>query len=118
MEHENNFLKIFEKEYESKLNDYRHEDKEENEKFIIEKLSKLPIDQIIKQIKLDELLWDFDDNSLYPSAILVEKSIFPRIETGYAYTIDLSDELLEKFNTQTFNQGSVFFLKNISIHQN
>ena len=25
---------------------------------------------------------------------------------GYAFTTDMNDELVEKFNTQTFNQGS------------
>ena len=35
-----------------------------------------------------------------------EKSIYPRIETGYAYTKDMNDELVEKFNTGNFTQGS------------
>ena len=35
-----------------------------------------------------------------------ENSIYPRIETGYAYTRDMNDELVEKFNTGNFNQGS------------
>ena len=35
-----------------------------------------------------------------------EKSIDPRIETGYAYTMDMNDELVEKFKNRNFNQGS------------
>ena len=35
-----------------------------------------------------------------------EKSINPRIETGYVYTEDMNDELVEIFKTNTFNQGS------------
>ena len=35
-----------------------------------------------------------------------EKSIYPRIETGYAYTRDMKDELVEKLNTVNINQGS------------
>ena len=35
-----------------------------------------------------------------------EKTIYPRIETGYAYTRDMNDELVEKINNQTFTQGS------------
>ena len=35
-----------------------------------------------------------------------ENSIYPRIETGYAYTRDMNDELVEKLNTGNFNQGS------------
>ena len=52
------------------------------------------------------LLWDFDAVSLHPSAMWDEKSIYPRIETGYAFTKKLDDELVEKFNNQTFTQGS------------
>ena len=36
----------------------------------------------------------------------VEKSVYPRIETGYAHRKDMNDELVEKFNNQTFTQGS------------
>ena len=35
-----------------------------------------------------------------------EKPIYPRFETGYAYTNDMNGELVEKFNNQTFTQGS------------
>ena len=52
------------------------------------------------------LLWDFDAVSQYAIAMWDEKSIYPRIETGYAYTKDMNDELVEKFNNQTFTQGS------------
>ena len=35
-----------------------------------------------------------------------EKSIYPTIGTGYAYTKNMNDELVEKFNSGKFNQGS------------
>ena len=36
-----------------------------------------------------------------------EKSIYPRIETGYAFTTeDMNDVLVEMFNNQTFTKGS------------
>ena len=35
-----------------------------------------------------------------------EKSIYPRIETGYAYTRDMNNYLVNKFNNQTFTHGS------------
>ena len=82
MEYKNKHFKIFEKKYESQFDDYRDEDIDKKEKYINEKLSQLPIHQLIKQIKLEELLWDFDATSLYPSAMWDEKSIYPRIETG------------------------------------
>ena len=37
-----------------------------------------------------------------------EKSIDPRIENGYAFTRDMNDELVEKFNNQTFSEGRAF----------
>ena len=86
LEYKNKHFKIFEKEYENQFNDYRDEDVEEKEKYINEKSSQLPIHQLIKQIKLDELQWDCDAVSLYPSAMWDENSIYPRIETGYAFT--------------------------------
>ena len=106
MEYKNKHFKIFEKEYEGQFNDYRDENVEEKEKYINEKLSNLRLDKIIKRIELIQLLWDFDAVSLYPSAMWNENSIYPRIETGYAFTRDMNDELVEKFNNQTFTQGS------------
>ena len=38
-----------------------------------------------------------------------ENSIYPKIGTGYAYTKGMNTELVEKFNSQTFNKGSAFF---------
>ena len=96
----------YEKEYESQFNDYRDEDEEGKEKFINEKLGNIKLHKLLKQIELVHLLWDFDAVSLYPSAMWDEKSIYPRIETGYAFTRDMNDELVEKFNNQTFTRGS------------
>ena len=106
MEHKNKHFKIFEKEYEDQFNDYRDEDIEEKEKYTNEKLSNLRLHKRIKRIELIHLLWDFDPVSLNPSAMWDEKSIYPRIETGYAYTRDMNDELVEKINTGNFTQGS------------
>ena len=106
MEYKNKHFKIFEKEYEDQFDDYRDENVEEKEKYINKKLSELRLHKIIKRIELIHLLWDFDAVSLYPSAMWDEKSIYPRIETGYAYKRDMNDELVEKFNTSNFKQGS------------
>ena len=79
---------------------------EEKEKYINGKLSELRLHKIIKRIELIHLLWDFDAVSLYPSAMWDENSFYPRIEIGYAFTRDMNDELVEKFNNQTFTRGS------------
>ena len=60
----------------------------------------------MKTIELIHLLWDFDAVSLYPSAMWDEKSIYLRILTGYAYTPDMNDDLVNKFNNQTSTRGS------------
>ena len=106
MEYKNKNFKIFEKEYEDQLDDYRDENVEEKEKYINEKLSELKLHKLIKQIELIHLLWDFDAVSLYPSAMWDEKSIYLRIETGYAFTRDMNNELVGKLNIQIFTQGS------------
>ena len=116
LNYKNKHFKFFEKEYEHKFNDYRDEDVEEKEKFINEKLSQLPIHQLIKQMKLDELLWDLDAVGLYPSAMWDENSIYPRIETGYAFTRDMNKFLIHKFNNGNFME--VLFSKlNITIRK-
>ena len=98
-------MKVIEKEYENQFNDYRKENVDGKEKFINEKLSKPPIYQLIKQIKLDGLLWEYDANGLYPSATWYESSIYPRIETRYAFTKDMNNDLVEIFNNGNFSQG-------------
>ena len=102
MKYKNDQLKIIKEEYESKFDDYRKIDEEEMEKISIKKLCELPINQLLQQLSLNDLLWDFDAVSLCPSAMSDEKSIYPRIETGYAFTPNTHDEIVEKLNNQTF----------------
>ena len=107
LKYKNKHLEIIKNEYGSKFYDCQKEDEEEKEIYI--KLSKsLLIHQLIKQIKLDDLLWGFDAVSLYPSAMWDENNIYPRIETGYAYIEDMNDELVENSKNQIFTQGSAF----------
>ena len=108
MEYKNNHFIIFKKEYEDQFNDCRNENVEGKGKYINEKLSNLRIHKIIERIELIHLLWDFDAVSLYPSAMWDPKSIYPKIETGYAYTTDMNNDLVEKFNIGKFNQVSAF----------
>ena len=60
---------------------------------------------------------DFVATSLYHRAMWYEKSIYPRIERGFAFTSNMNGEHLEQFNAQTFTQGSAIlkiFYINIS----
>ena len=47
---------------------------------------------------------DFDATSLYPSAMWDENSVYPKIETGFAFKPHMNDVYVEAFNNQTFNQ--------------
>ena len=106
MEYKNKHFKIFEKEYEDQFNDHRDENIEEKEKNINVKLCNLRLHKIIKRIEMIHLLWDFDAVSLYPIAMWDKNSIYPKIETGYAFEKYMNNELVEKFNNQTFTQAS------------
>ena len=99
LKYKNKHFKIYEEEYESQFDDYRDADLEEKEKFINEKLSTLRLHKITKRKELIHLFWDFDAVSLYPSAMWGENIIYPKIKTGYTFTRDMNDQLVEQFNT-------------------
>ena len=44
--------------------------------------------------------------SVYIQALCAIVRRYPRIETGYSYTRDMNDELVEKFNSGNFTKGS------------
>ena len=77
-------------------------------KHINKKLGELSIHHFLQQLSLIDIMWDYDCVSLYPSALWDLNSIYPRIETGYAYRKDMNDELFEKYKNQTFTRGSTF----------
>ena len=47
---------------------------------------------------------DFDATSLYPSAIWDKKSVYPKIETGFAFEPYMNNVYVEAFDDQTFNE--------------
>ena len=47
---------------------------------------------------------DFIGNSLYQSALWDEKSVYPEIESGFAFEPPLNDVYVGTFNDQSFNQ--------------
>ena len=42
---------------------------------------------------------------------MMKISIYPKIETGYAFTEDMNDKLVEEFNNQTFNKSAILKIK-------
>ena len=99
----------YEKEFmdQSDDTDYRKINVKEKDKYINKKLSQLPISMKMKEFNRDDLLMAFDATSLYPSAMYDENSIYPKIETGYVFTEDMNDELVNEFNTQTFIKSAI-----------
>ena len=69
MEYKNDQLKFMKEEYENRFDDYKKINEEELEKLIDKKLGDLPIQQLLQQLKLNDLLCDFDAVSFYPSAM-------------------------------------------------
>ena len=47
---------------------------------------------------------DFDASSLYPTAMWDEKSVYPKIESGYTFTPHMTDVFANDIFNQTFIQ--------------
>ena len=105
MKHKKHHEDNFKKEYENKFDDYRDIDEEEIKNYIKKKLGEFPNHKLLQELSLNVLLWVFDAVSFYPNCMSDEKSNYPRIETGYAYTPNMNEELVNKFNNQTFTKG-------------
>ena len=98
--------KTMEKEDNSVFDDYRKIIVEEKDSYIKNQLGELPIHVESREFTLTDVLIDFGTTSPYPSAMWDEKLVYPKIETGYASTSTRNDEIVGKFNTQTFTQDS------------
>ena len=102
------FLKEHEKqnaeEFNSKYDDYRDISENEKTKYINKKLNMLSIHKELSKIDSNKTQMGYGGNSLYPSAMWDESSVYPKIETGFAFTPHMNDVYLEAFNNQTFNE--------------
>ena len=94
MRQKNILLKFIKEENESKFDEYRKTDEEQMENYIKKELRELPIHHSLKQLSLNEILWDFNAVSLYPSATSDEKSI--------CFKPAIDNDIIEKFNNQNF----------------
>ena len=103
-EYTNAKRKIIEDEYNSQFKDYRDIDEEERTEHINKELNKLPIHKKLQKLDRNDVMMDFDATSLYPSAMWDEKSVYLKIETGFAFKPHMNSVYVEAFNNQTFNQ--------------
>ena len=100
----NKYEKEYGKEFDSKYDDYRDIDQKEKEKYFNRKLNMLPIHKELSKLDSNKTQMNFDAKSLYPSAMWDKKSVYPKIETGFAFKPHMSKTYVEAFNNKTFNE--------------
>ena len=71
---------------------------------LAKKLNMLPIHKELSKLDSNKTQMDFDATSLYPSAVWDENSVYPKIETGFAFKPHMNTTFLDAFNNQTFNE--------------
>ena len=64
----------------------------------------LSVHKELSKLDSNKTQMDFDATSLYPSAMWDEKSVYPKIETGFAFKPHMNDVYVEAFNNQSFNE--------------
>ena len=63
----------------------------------------LAIHKELSKLDSNKTQMDYDATSLYPSAMWDEKSVYLKVETGFAFKPLLNDVYVEAFSNQTFN---------------
>ena len=96
--------KLYAEEFKSKYDDYRDINKKEKTNFINKKLNMLPILRELSKLDSNKTQMVFDATSLYPSAMWDKNSVYPKIETGFAFKPHMNDVYVKAFNDQTFNE--------------
>ena len=96
--------KQYAKEFDSKYNDYKDINQKEKIDFINKKLNMLSIRKELSKLNSNKTQMDYDANSLYPSAIWDENSVYPKIETGFPFKPHMNDVYVKAYNDQTFNE--------------
>ena len=94
----------YEKEFDSKYNDYRDIKPKEKEKYVNKKINMLPIHNKLSKLNLKKTQMCYDATSLYPSAMCDCESVYPKIETDFAFKPHMNKTYVEAFNNKTFNE--------------
>ena len=79
-------------------------DQKEKTDYINKTLNMLPIHKELFKLDSNQTQMDFDATSLYPNAMWDENSVYPKIETGFAFKPQMNKTYVEAFNKETFNQ--------------
>ena len=94
----NKYEKQYAKEFNSKYDYYGDIDQKEKEKYVNKKLNMLSIHKELSKMNSNKTQMDFDATSFYPSAMWDENSVYPKIETGFAFKPNMNDVYVEAFN--------------------
>ena len=100
----NKYEKEYEKEFDSKYEDYRDINQKEKEKYVNKKLNMLSIHKDLSKLDSNKTQMSYDATSLYPSAMWDKNSVYPKIETGFAFKPHMNKAYVEAFNKKTFNE--------------
>ena len=103
-EYTNEQRKMIEDEYESRFKEYRDNGEEKRIEHINKELNKLIIHKKLQKLNHNDVMMDYDATSLYPSSMWDENSVFPKIESGFAFKPHMNKTYVDAFNNQTFNQ--------------
>ena len=99
----NKYEKQDAKEFDSKHDDYEDIYQKEIPDFNYKKLNMLPIHKELSKFDSNKTQMYYDATCLYPSAMWDQNSVYPKLETGFAFKPDMNDVYLEAFNNQSFN---------------
>ena len=100
----NKYEKQYAKEFDSKYDDYRDINQKEKTNYINKKLNMLSSHKELSKLDSNKTQMDFDATSLYPSAMWDENSVYPKIETGFAFKPRMNNVYVKAFNDQSFNE--------------
>ena len=64
----------------------------------------LPIQKELSKLDSNKTQMGHYGNSLYPSAMWDEISVYPKIESGFSFAPHMNDVYVKAFNDQSFNQ--------------
>ena len=64
----------------------------------------LTFHKVLSKLNSNKTQMDYDADNLYSSAMWHENSVYPKIETGFAFKPDMNIVYVEAFNNQSFNE--------------
>ena len=83
--------KQYAKEFDSKFDDFGNIGQKGKNINANKKLNMLQFQKELSKININKTQMDFDATSLYPTAMWDENSVYPKIETRFAFKPDMND---------------------------